>query len=59
MVENTPEKSGIGWGILGFFVPLVGFILFHVWKNEKPKQANASGTGALIGFIGTLIAVFM
>lgn len=47
--QNQPQDDGsVGWGILGFFIPLVGLILFLVWKNEKPKSAKAAGTGALI-----------
>ena len=53
-VVTTPtvEKEGskFGWGVLGFFIPLVGLILFLVWKNDKKKAAKASGIGALIGF---------
>ena len=41
------EESNILWGILGFFVPVVGIILFFVWKKEQPKRAKA----AIIGFI--------
>ena len=36
------------WGILGFFVPLAGLILFLVWRKERPKDAKAVGLGALV-----------
>lgn len=29
------DSGSIGWGVLGFFQPLVGFILFLVWKKEN------------------------
>jgi uncharacterized Zn finger protein (UPF0148 family) len=45
------EGDTFGWGILGFFFPLVGFILFLVWQTEKPLTAKSAGTGALIGLI--------
>ncbi len=35
------------WGLLGFFVPFVGIILFCVWIKTKPKEAKAAGIGAL------------
>lgn len=41
------EKLVPLWGILGFFMPIIGLILFCVWKNPKPKEAAASGIGAL------------
>ena len=50
---NTTEKEGskFGWGVLGFFFPLVGLILFLVWLKDKKKAAKAAGIGALIGFL--------
>ena len=35
------------WGILGFFAPIIGLILFCVWKRTNEKAANAAGIGAL------------
>lgn len=45
------DSGGIGWGILGFCIPLVGLILFLVWKDQKPLSAKAAGMGALISVI--------
>jgi len=50
-VQNPYDSGSIGWGVLGFFLPLVGFILYLNWKNSRPKNAKRAGTGALIGFI--------
>ena len=47
MVDN----GGFGWGLLGCCIPLVGLILFLVWKDQKPKSAKAAGIGALISVI--------
>lgn len=35
------------WGLIGFFIPFVGLILFCVWIKTKPKEAKAAGIGAL------------
>lgn len=60
VVENNNEGSGIGWGFLGFFIPIVGIILFFVWKNDKPKSSKGAGIGALIGIIwNILVLVFI
>ena len=50
---STTEKEGskFGWGVLGFFFPLVGLILFLVWMKDKKKASKAAGIGALIGFL--------
>ena len=44
------DSGSIGWAVLGFFIPLVGLILFLVWKNTKPQCAKMAGIGAIIGF---------
>lgn len=53
---NPADTGGFGWGLLGFCIPLVGLILFLVWKQEKPLTAKALGIGALIGFIINVIS---
>ncbi len=42
------ERGRIGFGILGFLLPVVGLILFIVWHRQKPQRAKACGIGALI-----------
>ena len=44
-VSTTPPFL---WGIIGFVVPIVGLILYLVWKDTNPNQAKAAGIGALI-----------
>lgn len=58
------EESGVGWGILGFFVPLVGLILFLIWKDEHPARSKGAGIGALVSVclgvvLGVLVWVFL
>lgn len=50
------DNGGFGWGLLGFCIPLVGLILFLVWRDTKPRTAKAAGKGALISVI--ISAVF-
>ena len=45
------DNGGFGWGVLGCCVPIVGLILFLVWKDTKPKTAKAAGIGALVSTI--------
>ncbi|MCL2315486.1 MAG: hypothetical protein FWC46_00155 [Actinomycetia bacterium] len=44
-----PDASSFGFAALGFFVPLVGLILWLVWRDQTPLKAKSAGTGALIG----------
>lgn len=55
--SDMADKGSAGWGVLGFFFPLIGFILFLVWHHTKPKSAKSAGIGALIGVI--LYVVFV
>lgn len=48
---NKDDKPNGGFAVLGFFVPIVGLILFLVWNKEYPRKAKSCGKGALIGFI--------
>ena len=54
MQENSTEKReyDVLWALVGFFVPLVGLILYLIWKDEKPKAAKAAGIGALVSTCG-------
>ena len=53
------EENTFLWGLLGFFVPVAGLILYLVWKQEKPRSAKAAGIGALIGSIGVILIVLV
>ncbi len=55
-VQYTESKW---WGVLGFFVPLIGLILYLVWKNEQPMNARYAGKGALISVIVEAVLVVL
>ncbi len=46
--KNVVDNGGFLWGLLGCCIPIVGLILFLVWKDTKPKTAKAAGIGALV-----------
>ena len=58
-VESAPyheeDKKSPGFGVLGFFFPLIGLILYCVWKDKTPLKAKSAGKGALIGFCVSLV----
>ena len=56
--QAVVDSGSIGWGVLGAFFPLVGIILFFVWKNNKPKTAKVSLIGAVIGIAISLVINF-
>lgn len=55
-VNPQPADTGsFGWAVLGFFFPIVGLILFLIWKSEKPVSAKQAGMGALASVISTVV----
>ena len=50
-VNTSNDNGGFGYGVLGFFLPLVGLILYLCWKNDSPNNAKIAGKGALISVI--------
>ena len=58
--RTDPEDAPIiGFAILSFFIPVVGLILFLVWKNSCPLRARSAGKGALIGAIVNFVIGFI
>lgn len=53
--QNSYDRGGFGWGLLGFCIPIVGLILFLVWRDQKPLTAKAAGMGALIWLCVTVV----
>lgn len=51
MDNSVNDNGGFLWGLLGFCIPIVGLILFLVWKDQKPNTAKAAGIGALVSVI--------
>lgn len=56
VAQNAPapaeeDNGGFLWGLLGCCVPIVGLVLFLVWKDTKPRTAKAAGIGALISVV--------
>lgn len=60
---RNDDKSSAGMGCLGFLFPVVGFILWLVWKKDYPLKARSAGIGALvsviIGVIGGIIGAIV
>ena len=49
--DTTTSSGAFGWGVLGFFVPIVGFLLYIMWRDDKPIAGNAAGIGTLISTV--------
>ena len=47
-VQDAPNA---GFAFLSFLFPIVGLILYLIWKDFLPQRAHSCGKGALIGFV--------
>lgn len=56
---DPDDRRSVGFGVLGFFIPLVGFILWLVWRDSMPQRARSCGIGALVGVIVYVIFVII
>ena len=57
-VQKAEDAPNAGFALLGFFIPLVGLILYLTWKDTLPLRAKSAGKGALIGFCtGILVSI--
>lgn len=52
------DKLNIGWGILAFLIPLAGWIMYFVWKDETPNRASAAGIIGVVSFVLNMIWIF-
>ncbi len=56
--NGEEDAPNMGFAVLGFFIPLVGLILYLVNKDKTPKKAKSAGKGALIGFcVGLVLSI--
>ncbi len=55
VLTNENDKPNTALGVLGFFLPLVGLIIFLVNNDKQPKKAKSAGKGALAGFITQVV----
>lgn len=64
-IDNKPnadaseDSLSLGFAIFGFFIPIVGLILFLIYEEKKPKRAKSAVKGALIGFITEIVLVII
>ncbi len=53
--NNPNDSKSFGFAFLGFLFPLIGLILYIVWRKDMPLRASSVGKGALIAVIIEII----
>ena len=57
---QTPgDAPNMGYAILGFLIPIVGFVLYLMLKNVKPLKAKSAGKGALVSVILAVVILLV
>ncbi|RYG68591.1 hypothetical protein EON80_11345 [bacterium] len=59
MAPINDDAPNTGYALLGFFIPIVGLILYFVEKSRKPMKAMSALKGAATGFILSFVGMFL
>ena len=54
-LQSQNDSSSFGGALLGFCVPVVGHVLYLVWRENTPLKAKSADKGALVGVILSVI----
>jgi len=54
-VAGINDKPSFGIALLGFIFPIIGIILYLIWKPTTPLRARSAGKGALTAIIMGII----
>jgi hypothetical protein len=55
-MDTVEDKGSVGFGILSFFLPIVGIPLFFAWKKDHPKKARSCIIGSIISIALVVIS---
>lgn len=58
-VSDADDTPNAGLDILGFFIPLVGLILFCCMIGKTPKKAKQIGIFSIVGFFVNLLLLLI
>ncbi len=54
-MENVTKNLDWKTALIGFLLPVVGFILYLTWKDEKPIEAISAMKGAVVSLVTGLV----
>lgn len=58
--QTAPDDApSMGWGVLGFFIPIAGLVLYLVWRDQYPLRAKSCGKGALASVIVYVVFIIL
>ena len=57
-MSSQSSYGGFGWTLLGCVIPILGLILYLIWKESRPGRARALLTGAVISLVAAVLWYF-
>lgn len=53
------QKISIGYRLLSFLFPIVGWVLYFQWRKSEPRKAKQASILAWVGFVINLISIII
>lgn len=53
----TNDQPSFGYAFISFIIPIVGFILYLIYRDERPKRAKSALKGAAAGIVVYILVV--
>ncbi len=50
-ISNLDDNKSIVLNVIGFLFPVIGLIIYLIYRNKKPVMAESLKTWVIIGFI--------
>lgn len=57
--RQVNDTGSVGYWLIGFFVPIIGIILYFVWRYEQPNNAKRCLWGALVSIIVSFVLTIL
>ncbi len=54
--QALDDGKSFGYAFLCFLFPIIGLILYLVWKDTYPLRASSCGKGAIVGVIVSVVS---
>ncbi|MDR0299343.1 MAG: hypothetical protein LBI13_04600 [Streptococcaceae bacterium] len=58
-LSNINDSGSFGYAALGFFFPIVGLILWLVWRENYPQKSRSARNGMITGWITSAALVLI
>lgn len=55
--SSSDDHKSFGWALIGFLFPIIGLILYLVWRDDRPLRARSVGKGALMCVVIPIIVL--